>query len=399
MKARILKTEADYTAALAYVEGLMDAEADSPEEEELELFSLLVEQYERAHYPIAPPDPVDAILFRMDQQGLARKDLVPYIGSQSRVSEVLNRRRRLSLQMIRRLHAGLGIPAGTLLQEPGGQLEPLPFDPQNFPLTALYKAGYFEGWEGSIRAVKEYGEELLAPLLAVFAGAIPQAVYCRRTDTELDVHALAAWQARVLNLVQEDELPDYAPDALDEAFFNRIVRASYFPEGLRLVKGILNERGIHFALLPHLPKTYLDGAAFLSPGGRPVIGMTLRHDRLDNFWFTLAHELAHIHLHLHDNDLAFFDDMEHRPCDTDDPRELEANAFAQELFIPEAVWQAEGLPLLAFCEERDLLALAEKLEISPAIVSGRIRWESGDYTRSTRLIGQGKVRELFPDFG
>ena len=398
MKAKILKTEAEYTAALDYIERLMDAEPGSSAEEELELFSLLVEQYEQERYPIAPPDPIDAILFRMEQQGLVRKDLAPYIGSQSRISEVLNRKRPLSLQMIRRLHEGLGIPASSLLQESGAKLESLPFNPQDFPLTAMFKAGYFEGWSGTARAVKEYSEELLTPLLSVFHGLIPQAIYCRRTDNDLDVHALTAWQARLLQLIQEEELPAYAPDALDEAFFKRLVRASYFPEGPTLVQRMLNEKGIHFALLPHLPKTYLDGAAFLSPQRHPVIGLTLRHDRMHNFWFTLAHELAHIHLHLLNSGEAFFDDMEHRPCATDDPREEEANAFAQEMFIAEAAWQAEALSLLASCEDGDILALAEKLEISPAVVAGRIRWESGDYTRCTRLIGQGGVREIFPEF-
>jgi HTH-type transcriptional regulator/antitoxin HigA len=116
MKAKILKTEADYEAALAYIETLMDAAPGSPEEEELSLFTLLVEQYEREHYPIDPPDPIDAILFRMDQEGLTRADLVPYIGSQSKVSEVLRRKRPLSITMIRNLHEGLSIPAATLIQ-------------------------------------------------------------------------------------------------------------------------------------------------------------------------------------------------------------------------------------------------------------------------------------------
>lgn len=117
MKAKILKTESEYRTALAYVESLMDAAPGSIEEEELELFSVLVEQYEEEHHPIDPPEPIQAILFRMDQQGLTRQDLVPYIGSQSKVSEVLNGKRPLSLSMIRRLHRGLGIPAHVLLQE------------------------------------------------------------------------------------------------------------------------------------------------------------------------------------------------------------------------------------------------------------------------------------------
>ena len=124
MKAKILKTVAEYETALAYIETLMAAAPGSPAEEELSLFALLVEQYEREHYRIEPPDPIDAILFRMDQEGLTRADLVPYIGSQSKVSEVLRRKRPLSITMIRNLHEGLHIPAATLIQAPGKAMPP-----------------------------------------------------------------------------------------------------------------------------------------------------------------------------------------------------------------------------------------------------------------------------------
>lgn len=117
MEPKILKTEAEYEAALAHVAALMDAEPGSLQEQELELFALLVEQYEQEHFPIDPPDPVEAILFRMEQEGLTRRDLSAYIGSPSKVSEVLNRKRPLSLSMIRALHKGLGIPANILVQE------------------------------------------------------------------------------------------------------------------------------------------------------------------------------------------------------------------------------------------------------------------------------------------
>ena len=118
MEAKVIKNEVDYQSALAHVAELMDAAPGSREEEELELFSLLVEQYELEHYPVPLPDPVEAILFRMEQEGLTRKDLATYMGSPSRVSEVLNRKRPLSLAMIRALNAGLGIAAEVLLQDP-----------------------------------------------------------------------------------------------------------------------------------------------------------------------------------------------------------------------------------------------------------------------------------------
>ncbi len=118
MKPKVIKTQTDYRAALAHLETLMDAQPGTPQAEELELFAVLIENYEREHFPIGLPDPVEAIKFRMEQQGLTRKDLARYIGSLSKVSEVLNRKRPLSLAMIRALHLGLGIPAEVLLQAP-----------------------------------------------------------------------------------------------------------------------------------------------------------------------------------------------------------------------------------------------------------------------------------------
>ena len=115
MKAKVLKIERDYKAALAYIERLMCAAA--PDENELDLWSLLVEKYEEEHFPIATPDPIEAIRFRMEQAGLQPADLNPYLHSKSKVSEVMSRKRPLSLSMIRALHRGLNIPAEVLVQE------------------------------------------------------------------------------------------------------------------------------------------------------------------------------------------------------------------------------------------------------------------------------------------
>jgi HTH-type transcriptional regulator/antitoxin HigA len=115
MKAKVVKTESEYAAALARIEKLMDAKRNTPQGDELELLSLLVHDYEEKIFPIDKPDPVAAIRFRMEQQGLEPKDLVPLLGSRSRVSEVLSGRRNLSLKMIRNLVARLGIPAEVLL--------------------------------------------------------------------------------------------------------------------------------------------------------------------------------------------------------------------------------------------------------------------------------------------
>lgn len=117
MKAKVIKTKADYEAALTRIEKLMDAAPDTPQGDELELLSLLVHDYEEKKFPIDRPDPIAAIRFRMEQQGLEPKDLVPLLGSRSRVSEVLSGRRGLSLKMIRALTVDLRIPAEVLLGE------------------------------------------------------------------------------------------------------------------------------------------------------------------------------------------------------------------------------------------------------------------------------------------
>lgn len=115
MNIRPVKTEADYETALKRIAELMNAAPNSPEGDELDVLATLVEFYESRHFPIETADPVEAILFRMEQQELTRKDLEPLLGSRHRVSEILNRRRGLSLEMIRRLHEGLQIPLENLV--------------------------------------------------------------------------------------------------------------------------------------------------------------------------------------------------------------------------------------------------------------------------------------------
>ena len=117
MNVQPIHTDDDLERAFARLEHLWDAEEGSPEADELEVLSILIEKYEDAHYPVGPSDPVEAILFTLEQRGLTRRDLEAYIGSSGRVSEVLNRKRALSLQMIRNLHAGLKIPYESLLDD------------------------------------------------------------------------------------------------------------------------------------------------------------------------------------------------------------------------------------------------------------------------------------------
>lgn len=428
MKPKILKNEAEYQEALAYVETLMDAAPGSPEEDELELFSMLVEQYENEHFPIDLPDPIEAIKFRMEQQGLSRKDLRPYIGSQSKVSEVLNRKRPLSLAMIRALHEGLGIPAEVLLQAPGKELEAPEFQIKDFPFTEMFRRGYFPWFKGSLLEAKASAEELLTDLFSPFSTLQMQRIYCRQSvPTQLKVavtapgiaeaqspygvdqkqagmapvstpqfkNALIAWHARALSLAEEQRVAQYAHEKITREFIREVAKLSYLSIGSLLVKEMLAKQGIPLVILPHLPHTYLDGACFSTSTGHAVVGLTLRHDRLDNFWFTLIHELVHIHLHLSQENLAYFDNTEGESSSGCGSEEDQANRLTRDLLIPPEAWEREGEKLLFARHDAPVLNFAQEIHVSPAVVAGRIRWETGDYARFNHLIGSRKVRKLF----
>ena len=115
MNIHPIKTEDDYSDAMQRIDTLMDALPGTEEGDELDVLATLVEAYERNHFPIDPPDPVEAILFRMEQMGIDRKALEPFLGGRSRVSEVLNRKRKLSMSQVRKLHDGLNIPLENLV--------------------------------------------------------------------------------------------------------------------------------------------------------------------------------------------------------------------------------------------------------------------------------------------
>ena len=116
MELRPIRTKREYNLAMNEAEALWDAPARSAEADRLEVMTLLIQEYEREHYPIPDPEPIDFLLHVMDARGLTRKELEPFLGSRARVAEVLNRVRPLSLKMIRRLSTGLGIPAEVLIQ-------------------------------------------------------------------------------------------------------------------------------------------------------------------------------------------------------------------------------------------------------------------------------------------
>ena len=175
MNVKIIKSEKDYEVAMARLSDLMarDLKPGSTDEDELELLALVINDFERQTVPPVKADPIESILFRMDQMGLTRKDLIPYIGSISKVSEVLSRKRPLSLPMIRRLHQGLDIPADILIEDVETDCSVVEREPtidfSRFPLKEMYERGCFGGFEGNTQRLKEYAAGQNAPVVAICA--------------------------------------------------------------------------------------------------------------------------------------------------------------------------------------------------------------------------------------
>ena len=186
-----------------------------------------------------------------------------------------------------------------------------------------------------------------------------------------------AWTMRVLAVARATELPaDYNPGTVTPAFLAELAKLSVYGDGPRQAMRRLSEAGIHLVWVPHIRRTYLDGAALrVADTGAPVIGMTLRYDRIDNFWFCLLHELAHIGWHFDSHDEAFIDDLSLRdvPSRNEDPREAEADDLAEEALIPEKAWGAENF--LSRPSYARVITFAQQIGVHPEIVAGRIRYE------------------------
>lgn len=394
---RLIKNETDYDTALLRVDAIFDAQPGTPEGDELELLVTLIELYEEKAYPVDFPDPIAAIKFRMEQQELRQKDLVPYLGSESKVSEVLSGKRSLSLSMIRKLVNGLGIPAEVLLQEPNAQLpsEALITATSLFPIAEMVKRNWFDNFSGTAREAKKQLDDLIPAFVAPFHCADLQ-LACNRqhvhSGKKCDENALLAWHIRVVGLAQKQNVEPYRKGSVDMAFLQKLASISSLDKGPKLAKEFLAKAGIPLVVERHLEKTYLDGAAIPLPDGRPVIALTLRHDRLDNFWFTLFHELAHVALHLdHDGQDAYFDDT--TVAEGKDPKEKDADSFAAEALIPADVWKAARLSIRS--SQESVRAFAAQQHICPAIPAGRLHFEAAEFSRFSKLVGNRQVRKFF----
>jgi HTH-type transcriptional regulator/antitoxin HigA len=404
-QVRVIKTQRDYDAAVARLSALMDQEfvSGSNKEAELELLALVIESYERNKVEPTKPDPIEAILFRMDQQNLSKKDLIPYFGSLSKVSEVLSRKRSLSLAMIRKLHAGLGIPADVLIagsDEEGVDLGSEPqYEYSKFPLQEMLERGYFAGFTGDLKRAKEYAEDLVRKFMRGIGGdsaslTLLRAPLHQNGSRLMDDYALLAWRIAVLSKARRQRpSKGYIEGTITADWLKDLAKLSKFEQGPRLAQEFLADSGIVLVIEEHFKKTYLDGAAMLDDE-LPIVALTLRHDRLDNFWFALMHELVHVQKHLKKNSSHLFiaDNLDDKTRSSLEERE--ADDGAREALIPLAEWNSSAVKVMPTAE--NVIALANKLRIHPAIVAGRVRYETNNWRILNSLLGtKGEVRKNF----
>ena len=339
-------------------------------------------------------DPIEAIKFYMAEHGLKQRDLVPMIGSRSKVSEILSGTRVLTMPMARALHQHLGIPAEVLLKEPdvhAGASE-VEIDWRRFPLKEMAKRDWIEK-RGNLR---ENAKELVTRLMRKAGCTEPTAALYRKTDqnranAKTDPYALNAWCWQVLAQANERDLrTDYQEDGDHAELLNQVARLSPAIDGPRQAVDFLAEQGIAVEIVPHLPRTHLDGAAMKSVGGYPVIGLTLRYDRIDNFWWVLMHELAHVALHLSETSEAFIDDLQLTAASNG---EKEADDFAYNCLIPKEIWYDSGI--LENPSPMAVIGLAQGVGVHPAIIAGRARHELENYRLLSQFVGTGEVRPIF----
>ena len=248
------------------------------------------------------------------------------------------------------------------------------------------------------RNARDHAEEILREFFNPFGGTRRIVALYRRTQHMraariMDGYALAAWTARVVMENQQDPPPvEYESGSVSEGFMGEVARLSWSDRGPVLAIEFLRKHGIGVVVEPHLPRTNLDGAAILVEAQSPLIGLTIRHDRIDNFWFCLMHELAHIALHVDKGISSFFDDLDAESGD--DPLEVAADELAGETLIPKQEWKKSAASRLRSAAAAE--SLARNLRIHSAIVAGRIRHEFRSYRVLNQLVGHRQVRKLFP---
>lgn len=284
------------------------------------------------------------------------------------------------------------LQAGSTRRTTNGDVK---LDWARFPIREMYRRGWFAGFTGSEREAEAGAEHLVGEYLSVIGKRTLHAFHRKhiRSGTALDEYALLAWELRVLWLAaKEQNTSSFAKSKITKEWIRGLTKLSAENNGAVLAQRYLLSAGIILIIEPHLSKTYVDGAALSLSADRPVIGMTLRYDRIDNFWFVLLHELAHLWLHFQKTEFQqFFDDLDASANEL----ETEADNFASEALVPNDIWETAVARYLRTSDS--IIQLATELGVSPALIAGRIRKEANNYIILNGLIGLGLVRRQFPE--
>lgn len=333
-------------------------------------------------------------------RGLSQAELAGLLGMREQQVQRYEseRYRSISLQSFKRLAMVLGVELQAIvagqesklrLSSLGVSLQPdVPDEQLKIIIEHAKKSNWFDVPVNSIeqrRAVLEY----IGESNAKFGSPGLLRTGLKSLDLKDDA-LLAAWRARVIQRADKaDAEMKMIFDHLDISWLADLVRLSALPDGPARALRLAREKGIVIIVEPQLKGLRLDGAAFLS-GGRPIIGLTLRNDRLDNFWYTLLHELAHVYLHYLAGLAAGFFDEELEGEKTDD-LELEADQFASSALIPPETWRLS--PARISRNAGPIEGFANQLGIHPAIVFGRVRKERNNYSIFSDRVGFGLVRK------
>lgn len=260
---------------------------------------------------------------------------------------------------------------------------------RRFPVEEMTE----RGWIGSsptddeFQAVREYVERTGGPNLI-------NTLHRKKVRSSVlpNEYSLLAWQIRVLDLAQQRIATENFPIfRLDDRWVGELATLTRSNGGPKKALELLKSKGVILVIEKNLSGISLDGAAMLELNGRPVIGLTLRQDRLDSFWFVLMHELGHVFLHLMDGShYDFFDDDSNT---SQDRIETEADEFALNSLIPEKSWMRCAVH--RHCTEDVVRTEAKNLGVHESIVAGRIRRERNNYSLLDSLVGQSVVRSQF----
>jgi HTH-type transcriptional regulator / antitoxin HigA len=266
---------------------------------------------------------------------------------------------------------------------------------EQFPIKEMFRRNWFKESPGSLEAAIANAGELVRDFVKDSIDSPVQALTRQRVRSggKVDWYALLAWQCRIIDLAKKKEVANkYKQKAITNEWLNELVHISVKKDGPQKAIDYLQDSGIRLVIEQHLPQTHLDGAAILLPDGSPIIGLTLRFDRIDNYWFVLLHEIVHIIKHLHKENIeSIFDDLDVEAGDI----EKEADDLAGEILVPEKKWNTALARYLR--TEGSIEDFAQELNIHHAIVAGKIQREAKNYTILTDMVGQGKVRKLFPN--